>query len=134
MLHLLDTDIASYIIKRRSEALAERLRQLAPGDVAISVVTRAELVYGLKRIDPAHRLQALVAQFLDTIQILPWTGAAADHYADIRHQLTSQGCPIGDMDMMIAGHALALRATLVTNNLRHFSRVAAPLLLQNWLD
>ncbi|TVV72758.1 PIN domain-containing protein [Sphingomonas solaris] len=134
MLHLLDIDTASYIIKRGSEALADRLRQLDPADVAISAVTGAELVYGLKRIDPAHRLHALVGQFLDTIQILPWTGAAADHYADIRHQLTTEGQPIGDMDMMIAGHALALRATLVTNNQRHFSRLAAPLLLENWIE
>ena len=64
--------------------------------------------------------------------MLAWDADAADWYAEIRHQLTTAGQPIGEMDMMIAAHALAIGAVLVTNNTRHFRRVAAPLALANW--
>lgn len=134
MLHLLDTDTASYIIKEHSQALREKLDALNPGNVAISVLTQAELLYGLQRLAPKHRLHLVVREFLDAIQVLAWPTEAAEHYAQIRHQLTGDGQPIGQFDMMIAAHALALRATLVTNNTRHFARISAPLILANWME
>lgn len=81
-----------------------------------------------------HRLQVGVRAFLKIVPVLAWGADAADYYADIRHQLTSAGQPIGDMDMMIAAHALALGAVLVTNNTRHFGRIVAPLVLVNWRE
>ena len=66
------------------------------------------------------------------MRTLPWDADAAGHYADIRHQLVSTGQPIGELDMMIAAHALAAEAVLVTNNLQHFARIAVPLMLANW--
>ena len=95
-------------------------------------MTRAELQYGLKRLPPDHRLHLAVRQFLKIVRILPWDTDAADWYAEIRHQLVSDGRPIGEMDMMIAAHALSASAVLVTNNGRHFERINAPLLLENW--
>jgi tRNA(fMet)-specific endonuclease VapC len=132
VLYLLDTDIASYIIKSKS-ALAERkLAAVPPAQVGISAITRAELLYGLKRLPANHPLQAAVRQFFRIVRVLAWEPAAADRYADIRHQLVTSGQPIGEMDMMIAAHALALGATLVTNNLRHYERIQMPLMLEDW--
>lgn len=133
-LHLLDTDTASFIIKGRSPEIEARLSDIPPDRVCVSAITRAELMYGLRRIPPEHRLQVGVRAFLNIVLVLAWGADAADFYADIRHQLTSSGQPIGDMDMMIAAHALAVGAVLVTNNTRHFRRIAAPLALVNWLE
>ncbi len=132
---MLDTDTASFIIKARSAALEAKLGQIPPNQLCISAITRAELMYGLRRLPPGHRLHAGVHQFFNIIPILPWGSDAADHYAAIRHHLTTTGTPIGDPDMMIAAHALATGAVLVTNNTRHFERIsgAAPLVLENWL-
>lgn len=132
MLHMLDTDIASYIIKKRSDAIEAKLAALAPSMVCISAMTRAELMYGLKRLPVNHRLHLPVRQFLKLVKVLPWDGEAADWYADIRHQLVSAGQPIGEIDMMIAAHSLSAGAALVTNNVRHYERIAAPLVLVNW--
>lgn len=132
MLRMLDTDTASYLIKGKSPAIEARLAGLLPSTICISVMTRAELQYGLKRLPPDHRLHLAVRQFLKIVRILPWDTDAADWYAEIRHQLVSDGRPIGEMDMMIAAHALSASAVLVTNNGRHFERINAPLLLENW--
>jgi len=131
-LHLLDTDIASFVIKACSPAVEAKLAAMPPDRVCVSAVTRAELMYGLKRLSPTHRLHAAVRQFFRIIRVLAWDSDAADWYAEIRHQLTTTGQPIGEMDVMIAAHALSTGAVLVTNNTRHFGRVAAPLALANW--
>jgi tRNA(fMet)-specific endonuclease VapC len=133
MLHMLDTDMVSYIIKGRSPAVEEKLAVLDPNMVSISVITRAELLYGLKRLPQSHRLHLAVRQFLRLVRILSWDVEAADYYADIRHQLVTTGQPIGELDMMIAAHSLSSGAALVTNNVRHFERIQAPLTLVNWL-
>ena len=133
LLHLLDTDTASYLIKGRTPQVEERLATIPPSMICISVVTQAELLYGLKALPPAHRLHAGVRQFLKIVRILPWDSAAAEFYADIRHQLVTKGQTIGEMDMMIAAHALAAGAVLVTNNTKHFKRIRAPLALVNWV-
>lgn len=132
MLHMLDTDIVSYLIKGKSQTIESRLTNLLPSAVCISVMTRAELQYGLKRLPPDHRLHLAVHRFLKIVRTLPWDGEAADWYAGIRHQLVSSGQPIGELDMMIAAHSLAAGAILVTNNHRHYERIEAPLLLENW--
>ena len=95
-------------------------------------MTRAELLYGLKRLPPEHRLHLAVRQFLKIVRVLPWDSEAAGWYANIRHQLAASGKPIGEMDMMIAAHSLAASAVLVTNNQKHFKRIRAPLTLVNW--
>lgn len=134
MLHMLDTDTASYIIKGRSPAVETRLAAIQPSMICVSVITRAELLYGLKRLAPGHRLHLGVRKFLRTVRVLPWDSDAADYYADIRHQLVTTGQPIGEMDMMLAAHSLSASAALVTNNTRHFERITAPLTLVNWAE
>jgi len=132
MLHMLDTDICSYIIRSRSARVQARLAAMVPEDICISVITRAELVYGVKRLGQNHRLQVEVRRFLRLVRVLSWDEDAADYYAEIRHQLVSSGQPIGELDMMIAAHSLAAGAVLVTNNTRHYERIAQPLTLENW--
>ena len=132
MLHMLDTDTSSYLIKGKSPLIEARLGALVPAMVCISVITRAELLYGLKRLTGEHRLHLAVRQFLKIVTVLDWDSDAANWYADIRHQLTSDGLPIGELDMMIAAHSLSAGAVLVTNNYRHFERIQAPLILENW--
>ena len=132
MLHMLDTDIASYIIKERTPAIQARMAAILPSELCVSAVTRAELLYGLKRIPADHRLHLVVRQFLKIIRVVPWDAEAAGFYADIRHQLVTSGQQIGELDMMIAAHAIALGAVLVTNNTRHYGRIDAPLILENW--
>ena len=130
-LYLLDTDMASYAITRRVPAVEQKLRSLA-ASVAISVVTRAELMYGLAGLAQSHPLQRGVRAFLAVMPCLPWDEAAADWYATIRHRLTTSGQPIGELDMMIAAQAIAQEATLVTNNTRHYARVRPMLTMENW--
>jgi len=132
MLHMLDTDTASYLIKGKLPTVENRLAALAPSMVCISVMTRAELQYGLKRLPVDHRLHRVVHQFLKIVRTLPWDVEAADWYANIRYQLVSTGQPIGEMGMMIAAHSLSAGAVLVTNNRRHYERIEAPLILENW--
>jgi tRNA(fMet)-specific endonuclease VapC len=134
VLHLLDTATASFILKGRSPAIEAKLAAIPPDRVCVSAITRAELMYGLKRLRASHRLHVAVRQFLKIVRVLAWDADAADCYADIRHQLSTTGRPIGEMDMMIAAHALALGAVLVTNNTPHFDRIAAPLSWVNWSE
>ena len=129
---MLDTYIASYVIKGRAPAVEAKLMAIVPSMICISAVTRAELMYGLKRLPAGHRLQLAVRQFLKIVRVLSWDAEAADYYADIRQQLVSTGQPIGEMDMMIAAHSLSAGAVLVTNNVRHYGRIEAPLTLLNW--
>jgi tRNA(fMet)-specific endonuclease VapC len=130
---MLDTDMASYLIKDRSPEVAARLAEIPPSMVCVSVLTRAELLYGLKRLPAGHRLQLGVRQFLRLVRVLPWDSDAADYYADIRYQLVTSGQPIGELDMMIAAHSLSVGAVLVTNNTRHYARIEAPLTLVSWV-
>ena len=133
MLRLLDTDTSSYAIRGASAPLDAALSAAAPGSLAISAVTRAELMFGLEKRGNPRALARLVQGFLDRVTVMPWDAAAADHYAKLRAQLERGGTPIGLFDTMIAGHALALGAVLVTNNQKHFQHVKA-LKLENWTE
>ncbi len=128
---MLDTDVSSYLIKGRSATMSPAMREIGPETLCVSVITRAELLYGLKRLSPDHRLHLGVRRFLGLVHVLPWDDEAAEHDADIRHRLALAGQPIGTMDTMIAAHSLAADAVLVTNNMRHFERIGPPLLLKS---
>lgn len=131
MLRLLDTDTSSYAIRGASATLDAALAAAAPGSLAISAITRAELMFGLEKRGNPRALARLVQGFLDRVTVLPWDAAAADRYAKLRVQLERGGTPIGLFDTMIAAHALALGAVLVSNNRKHFQQVKA-LILENW--
>lgn len=133
MLHMLDTNIVSYIIKGHSPNVEKELSNIPPEMTCISVITQAELLYGLKKLPATNRLHIAVRQFLKIISVLSWDSDASGFYAEIRHQLTTDGQGIGEMDMMIAAHSLSAGAILVTNNTRHFDRIKLPLTLKNWI-
>jgi tRNA(fMet)-specific endonuclease VapC len=118
---MLDTDISSYIIKRRPVTLLERFEKHAE-TLSVSVMTAAELRFGAEKAN-RPKLVELVEAYLDRLAILDWTNEVSGHYARIRSELERSGKPIGNMDLLIASHAVSQRMTLITNNLRHFLNV-----------
>lgn len=132
-LYMLDTDTLSFLIKRRPP-VEERFRTVPLERVCISVITEAEQRTGLLGLSKESRTYAGTDFFLGHIQTLPWDSNAAEKYAPIRHYLEVNRQQIGDLDTMIAAHALSIGATLVTNNFRHFKRIPGPLKLENWLE
>lgn len=130
-LYMMDTDICSYVMKRSSDAVLQRLGAVTVEDVCMSVVTKAELLYGV-RISPrpSQDMKAL-GGLLVYVDVLDFPEEAAGHYADIRADLKRKGAMIGANDLLIAAHARSLELTLVTNNTAEFARVRG-LDLENW--
>ncbi len=128
---MLDTDTCSYIMKRSHQHVLDRLRSVPVGDVCMSVVTRAELLYGVEVSPRRAQDAAALAAFLPYVEALDLIGDAALHYAEIRADLKKRGQMIGANDLFIAAHARALGLTLVTNNVAEFERVR-DLSLDNW--
>ncbi|MDQ0072514.1 tRNA(fMet)-specific endonuclease VapC [Variovorax boronicumulans] len=130
-LYMLDTNAASEAI-RGNPVFDARLQALTPGQWCISAVTCSELRFGIARRPEAVRLHRIVQEFLRIAPVLPWDLQAALRHGDLRAQLKAGGTPIGDFDEMIAAHALAVGAVIVTDNTKHFARVPG-LVLDNWL-
>jgi tRNA(fMet)-specific endonuclease VapC len=126
---MLDTDISSYVIRRRPSQMAERFARHAE-QLCVSVMTAAELRFGaVKAARP--ELASLIEAYLARLTVLDWGDSATFHYARIRTELERLGTPIGNMDLLIACHAVAEQATLVTNNVKHFSAVTG-LRVEQW--
>ena len=119
--YLLDTDICIDIIRNQRE-LADVFIEHQGDDICISVITYAELLYGVIN-SGSSRIETEVKRFLSLVRVLDWNEVAARHYADIKDFLKKNGSPIGNMDMLIAAAALAINVPLVTNNKKHFSLV-----------
>jgi tRNA(fMet)-specific endonuclease VapC len=118
---MLDTDISSYIIRRRPAALADKFHKHADS-LCVSAITAAELRFGAEKAGRAQ-LTNLVEAYLERVAVIDWTAGVAAHYARIRAVLERAGKPISNMNLLIAAHAVSMRATLITNNLRHFTIV-----------
>jgi tRNA(fMet)-specific endonuclease VapC len=114
--YLLDTNIASYMIRGDFPRVRERSLRVPAGEIGISVVTEAELRFGAARLPDVARIRVLVRDFLGAVAILPWTSDAAIQYAHLRLAAERSGLPMGTLDLMIASHALALGAILVTHD------------------
>ncbi|WP_019571055.1 type II toxin-antitoxin system VapC family toxin [Thioalkalivibrio sp. ALE11] len=132
MRYMLDTNICIYIMKRRPPEVHERLRHVPVGDVGLSAVVVAELRYGVRRSHYRERSEAALERFLVFTKVCDWPEEATEHYADIRAELERAGTPIGSNDLLIAAHARATNAVLVTNNGREFDRVPG-LQAENWV-
>jgi tRNA(fMet)-specific endonuclease VapC len=130
---MLDTDICSYVMKRQGPALLERLAQVPVADVCMSVVTKAELLYGVRVCPQAARDGAALRGLLTYVEVLDFPEEAAEDYAHIRADLKKRGALIGANDLFIAAHARSQGLTLVTNNTGEFSRVPG-LALENWAE
>jgi tRNA(fMet)-specific endonuclease VapC len=128
--YLLDTNMATYVIKGSFPRVREHLVKVPMSEVGVSVITEAELRFGVAKKPEATRLGAAVEEFLLRVEILLWDSAAAKSYAAIRADLEHTGAPMGNLDMMIAAHARAVQAILVTHD-RVFHRVK-PLKIEDW--
>lgn len=122
--YMLDTNVVSHIMQGRDAALLARLTQLPVGQAVISSVTLAELEYGLHRKGQPARLRSAMTQVLLRMDVLPWDERVANCYGAFCSTLESQGINLSDFDMMIAAHALAVDATLVSRD-KAFVQVAA---------
>jgi tRNA(fMet)-specific endonuclease VapC len=128
--YLLDTNTVSYVIKGNFPRVRDRLVRVPIGEVGISVITEAELRFGVARLPQAAKLGIVIEEFLRRIEILPWESGAARHYARQRAWLEERGEPMGNLDLMIASQALALGVIVVTND-RVFRRVKG-LSVEDW--
>ena len=133
MRYLLDTNICIYVIKRRPPQVLARFQRCAVGDLGLSTMKLAELVYGAAKSQFPARNQTALAAFILPLDVVPFDAAAAIAYGPIRATLERQGTPIGAMDLLIAAHAVSLGVSLVTNNTREFGRVPG-LQVENWVD
>jgi len=129
--YMLDTDMCSYIIKEHPESVRQRFQTLAMEQLCISVVTYAELIYGVERSSSRRINRPIIEDFVRHLDVMDWDTEAADQYGVIRTELEAAGTPIGAMDMMIAAHAKSIKAVLVTNNQKHFTKVKG-LKIDNW--
>lgn len=124
-LYLLDTNTVSYVLRGNIPRVQARLAKVPVSQVAISVVTEAELRFGIARRPEAKHLRIAVEEFLLRVTILPWDSQSAQHYAQLRASLERAGTPIGNLDLMIAAQAVASDGVLVTNDaaLRRIKRL-----------
>lgn len=130
MKFLLDTDTCIHALKQHGRVL-ERLLAHSRSDVAISVITEAELRTGVAKSTSPTKTRQLVENFLRPLSIVEFVGHDAEVYAAVRVRLERAGTPIGPLDTLIAAQAVARKLILVSNNLREFGRVAG-LRLENW--
>jgi len=131
MRYLLDTNIVSDLVRNPQGTIAARIAKLGEDSVFTSIIVTAELYFGLVR-KRSDRLARQLETVLSGLDIQPWEAPADERYGEIRAFLQGEGKLIGANDLFIAAHALALDATLVSDNVREFSRVPG-LKLENWL-
>jgi tRNA(fMet)-specific endonuclease VapC len=131
--YLLDTNICIYIAKQRPPEVARRFARLSPGTVGMSLITYGELRYGAEK--SARRPEALdnLGKLAELIPVLTPEPVVGETYGSLRAHLERLGTPLGNNDLWIAAHALALGVSLVSNNIREFKRVPK-LKLQNWVS
>ena len=128
---MLDTNMASYIIKGANDAVQKRLENVPMTSVCISSVTQAELLLGVAKKPDAKQLPVAVNEFLLRVEILPWDSLAAEAYADLHAVFEKEGKSLGAMDMLIAAHSASSGAILVTND-KAFYNVQQHLSLEDW--
>lgn len=133
-LFMLDTDTCIFLMRGGSPTLAAKVQSVSLQQQVMSAVTFAELTYGVQASAAAKRKQNQVV--LDSLAlhlaVLDWPREAAQHYAEIRADLKKRGAQLGAADLMIAAHARAVGAIVVTNNVKDFGRVKG-LKVENWI-
>lgn len=130
--YLLDTNICIYISKHRPPEVLARFKKLRLGEVAISVITHGELWYGVSKSSRPAEAQKVLQELAAIIPVLSIGPDVVERYGEIRGQVEKSGRPIGNNDLWIAAHALALEVVLVTNDESEFARVAG-LTVENWV-
>jgi len=118
----LDTNICSTVLRKRPQQMVERFRQLDRQQLWLSAIVAAELRFGAEKLG-SSRFRASVEAWLSGFELRDWPLAATHHYACLRAQLEAKGTPVGNLDLMIASHALAEDSVVITNNAREFHRI-----------
>lgn len=126
---MLDTDTVSWALRGQG-AVSARMLEYRPSQLCLSSITLAELRYGADA-KASRKLHGLISTFIACMGVVPFDQAAADSFGPVASALAKRGEPIGTFDTLIAAHALSCDLTLVTNNTKHFQRVAG-LKLANW--
>lgn len=130
-MYMLDTNAIVMAIRHPDWPITARIKDHIGKDLCISSITYGELVYGIQMSSDPERNRIAAIQVLLGIQILDFDSAAAEKFGEIFADLEKRGQRIGDRDMLIAAHAKSLGYTLVTNNVREFSRVSE-LVIEDW--
>lgn len=130
--YLLDTDICSYLIRKKSPTLLKQFQKHQPTDFALSSITVMELFYGCERMEEVSQWKKRIESFIAPFPILAYHRKESEATARIRAELERKGKPIGAYDLLIAGSAMAQGLTLLTNNLREYSRIKG-LLCEKWV-
>ena len=128
--YMLDTDTVSFALRGQGR-VAARLLEHRPSELCISSITFAELRYGAEA-RRSRKLHRLISAFVEPIEVMPFDESAASRFGTVAAAVARRGEPIGTLDTLRAAHALSLRLTFVTNNTRHFARVAG-LVTENWV-
>ena len=128
---MLDTNACIDIIKDYPSSLRERFASHAVGDIGISIVTLAELEYGVSKSSRPARNREALDQFVSPLEVAPFDRQATAVYGKLRAALEKKGQSIGSLDLLIAAHAVRLDVRLVTHNVREFGRVPG-LRIEDW--
>ena len=131
-LYLLDTNILSELIKNPRGVIFSKIQEVGEDNICTSIIVACESRFGARKKNSPKLIEKLEV-ILDSIEILPLIHPIEEYYAEIRTYLESHGTPIGSNDLLIAAHAISLNLTVVTNNVREFSRVPN-LKVENWLN
>lgn len=132
MIYLLDTNMVSYIARRKSTAARTRLEAIGQDDVlSVSAITEAEVRYGLAKRPGAHALRAAMEGFLFKVRVLRWGSAEAAAYGELRAKLEAMGITLAEMDLLIAAHAVGADAVLVSHD-KAFQHVTSFLKVVDW--
>jgi tRNA(fMet)-specific endonuclease VapC len=128
--YLLDTNVVSALVRDPHGPIARRIKRVGELKVCTSIIVACELRYGVAK-KGSPRLTAQVEAILSVLPILPLEADVDRYYGDLRADLERRGEPIGPNDLLIASQARALKLTLVTDNVREFTRVSG-LVVQSW--
>jgi tRNA(fMet)-specific endonuclease VapC len=126
---MLDTDTVSYVLRKRAP-VCDRVMHCRPSDLCISSISLAELRFGAEDVN-SPKLHNLIDRFVSSVEVLPFDELAATYYGNISVVLKKAGEPIGELDTLLAAHALSRDLVFVSNNTKHFRRIKG-LKLENW--
>lgn len=128
--YMLDTNILVFALRRTLPSLRDRMKA-AHGSLLVSTISVSELRYGADRSSDPMRNRIATEDLLTQLTVVPFDKGAAEHAGEIRAELAQRGTPIGGYDLLLAGHARAAGHTMVTNNIREFTRVPG-LVVEDW--
>ncbi len=135
LIYMLDTNICSFLIRKRPEYILDKLQEtvLSGHQIVISSITYAELTFGAINKKASPKMLGIVTEFVDRLdEVIAWDKKAVEASTEIKKKLEAIGTPIGHNDTLIAGHCCSIDGILVTDNVREFKRVTN-LKFENWV-